>query len=76
MGWLKAKPDILSSGYIHGSTYAKTFTTFPEGDTQTGVKNIQFLGIMPMAGNGTANGSKLSYKCGASVRCVMDKTAK
>lgn len=75
MGWMKNNPDIISSGYIHGSTFAQKYE-FPQGGTQTGIKNIQFLGIMPMAGNGTANGAKLSYKIGASVRCVMDKATK
>ena len=32
--------------------------------------------VASMAGNGTANGAKLSYKIGASVRCVMDKATK
>ncbi len=75
MGWLAANPDVISSGYIHGSTYAGTFTYKTANDPNSGVKNVQFLGIMPMANNGTANGSKLSYKIGAAVRCVLDKTA-
>lgn len=70
MGWLKSNPDIISSGYICGSTFASISYT---NDSASAIKNVQFLGIMPMANNGTANGSKLSYKIGAAVRCVMDK---
>lgn len=74
MGWLTANPDIIVSGYIYGSTFASISYT-EKDNAESGVKNIQFLGIMPMANNGTANGSKVSYKIGAAVRCVKDKTA-
>ena len=74
MGWLTANPDIIFSGYIYGSTFASISYT-EKDNAESGVKNIQFLGIMPMANNGTANGSKVSYKIGAAVRCVKDKTA-
>ena len=73
IGWLKSSPDIVSSGYICGSTFA-TIDYKTKDNADSGIKKVQFLGIMPMANNGTANGSKLSYKIGAAVRCVMDKT--
>lgn len=70
-GWLKAKPEIIGSGFMCGSTYAGvTYNT--AGDAESGIKNIQFLGLMPMASTGTFNGSKLSYRIAASVRCVKD----
>ena len=39
--------------------------------------NVQFFGMMPMTNKATeaeytANGSKLSYRIAASVRCVKD----
>lgn len=71
MGWLKASPDQISSGYICGSTYAGvTYNT--SNVPESGIKNIQFFGFMPMANNGTFNGSKLSYRIAASVRCVRN----
>jgi len=66
MGWVSKYPDIISSGYICGSTY----TGKTEKDSK--ITNFQFLGFMPMANNGTFNGAKLSYRIGANVRCVMD----
>jgi len=71
MGWQSKWPEIVSSGFVCGSTYAGvTYNT--KDDEASGVKNIQFLGFMPMPGNGTFNGSKLSYRMGASVRCVRN----
>jgi len=66
MGYLKKTPDMISSGYVCGSTY--TGKTEKDGK----IINFQFLGFMPMANNGTFNGAKLSYRIGASVRCVKD----
>lgn len=66
MGFLSKYPDIISSGYICGSTY----TSKTEKDSK--ITNFQFLGFMPMANNGTFNGAKLSYRIGANVRCVKD----
>lgn len=71
MGWLSKTPDIISSGYICGSTYGGvTYNT--KDDETSGVKNLQFYALMPMPGNGTYNGAKLSFRIGASVRCVKD----
>ena len=71
MGWLKACPDVIGSGYLCGSTYAGvTYNT--KDDPESGIKNVQFYGFMPMANNGTFNGAKLSYRVAASVRCVKD----
>ena len=65
------KYDYISSGYICGSSFAGS--TFKEDE----LTNIQFYGIMPMTNKDneadfTANGSKLSYRIAASVRCVKD----
>ena len=76
MGWMSSYPDKLSSGYIAGSSYAGvTYNT--SGDATSGVKNLQFWGLMPMTNKGTeaeytCNGTKLSYRIGVSVRCVRD----
>ena len=66
-----ANYDYISSGYICGSSYA--------GHTEKeGVyTNFQFFGFMPMTNKATeeeftCNGSKLSYRIAASVRCVKD----
>lgn len=65
------KYEYISSGYICGSSYA--------GSTYNGSRmtNVQFYGLMPMTNKDeeadyTANGSKLSYRIAASVRCVKD----
>lgn len=71
MGYLQASPGIVSSGYICGSSYAGvSYNT--KDDASSGVKNLQFHAFMPMASIGTLNGSKLSYRIAASVRCVKD----
>ena len=76
MGWLSAYSDKLSSGYIVGSTYAGvTYNT--SGDATSGIKNLQFYGFMPMTNKAaesayTCNGSKLSYRIAAAVRCVRN----
>lgn len=86
MGWLKGTPDKITTGYICGSTLAENeikegkevVGTEPavkyieDGNSESGIKNVQFYGLMPMAANGTSNGAKLSYKVAASVRCVKN----
>ena len=67
MGYLKTNPGKITSGYYCGST-----STGATKDKSGNITGYQFLAIMPMANNGTANGSKLSHRIGASVRCVMD----
>lgn len=70
MGYMSGY-SAVGSGYLCGSTYAGV-TYVTSGDATSGIKNIQFYGFMPMAKNGSFNGSKLSYRIGASVRCVRD----
>ena len=76
MGWLSAYSDKISSGYIVGSTYAGvTYNT--SGDATSGIKNLQFYGLMLMTNKAaesayTCNGSKLSYRIAAAVRCVRN----
>lgn len=70
MGYTAGWPEI-NSGFLVGSTYAGvTYNT--SGDETSGVKNLQFYGFMPMTKNGTFNGSKVSYRIAATVRCVRD----
>ena len=76
MGFLSAYKDRLSSGMFCGSTYAGvTYNT--SGDEASGVKNLQFYGLMPMTNKAsedlyTCNGTKVSYRIAAPVRCVRN----
>jgi len=72
MGALSAYPDRTTSGYYIGSSFATISL-----NTDESIKNIQFWALMPMSNKAseneyTCNGSKLSYKIAASVRCVRD----
>ena len=76
MGWAKTYPEKISSGMFCGSTYAGvTYNT--KDDPTSGVKNLQFFGFMPMTNKATeaeytCNGSKVSYRIAAPLRCVKD----
>ena len=76
MGWASGYPDKLSSGMFCGSTYAGV--TYNEKDVESsGVKNLQFYGFMPMTNKATeaeytCNGTKVSYRIAAPLRCVRD----
>lgn len=76
-GFMKTYPSKLSSGMFCGSSYAGV-TYYTSGDTNSGIKNLQFYGFMPMTNKAaekdyTCNGTKVSYRVAAPVRCVMDK---
>ena len=76
MGFMAAYKDHLSSGMFCGSTYAGvTYNT--SGDETSGVKNLQFFGLMPMTNKAsedqyTCNGTKVSYRIAAPLRCVRN----
>lgn len=76
MGWATKFPDKISSGMFCGSTYASvTYNT--KDDPESGVKNLQFYGFMPMTNKATeaeytCNGTKVSYRIAAPLRCVRD----
>ena len=76
MGWASGYPDKLSSGMFCGSTYAGV--TYNEKDVESsGIKNLQFYGFMPMTNKAsesayTCNGSKVSYRIAAPLRCVRN----
>ena len=76
MGWASGYKSKLSSGMIHGSSYAGvTYNT--SGVESSGIKNVQFWGFMPMTNKAaenqyTCNGSKVSYRIAAPVRCIKD----
>ena len=76
MGFMSAYKDHLSSGMFCGSTYAGvTYNT--SGDETSGVKNLQFYGLMPMTNKSsedqyTCNGTKVSYRIAGPVRCVRN----
>lgn len=71
MGWIKANPSRITSGFVCGSSYASS-TPLDPADPEAGFKNFQFWGLMPMTGNGTYNGAKLNYRAAATVRCIRD----
>ena len=66
----------ITSSMFCGSTYAGvTYNT--TNDETSGVKNLQFYGLMPMTNKATeaemtCNGSKVSYRIAGPVRCVRD----
>ena len=76
MGFMAAYKDHLSSGMFCGSTYAGvTYNT--AGDETSGVKNLQFFGLMPMTNKSsedqyTCNGTKVSYRIAGPLRCVRN----
>ena len=76
MGWVKSYPDKLSSGMFCGSTFAGvSYNT--SGDETSGVKNLQFFGLMPMTNKATeaeytCNGTKVSYRIAGPLRCVRN----
>ena len=77
MGFLSGYKDHLSSSMFCGSTYAGvTYNT--SGDEASGVKNLQFYGLMPMTNKAsedqyTCNGTKVSYRIAGPVRCVRNE---
>ena len=76
MGWASGYKTKISSGMIHGSSYVGvTYKT--ANDESSGIKNVQFWGFMPMTNKAaeadyTCNGTKVSYRIAAPVRCVKD----
>jgi uncharacterized protein (TIGR02145 family) len=76
MGFMASYPDRLTSGMFCGSSYAGvTYNT--AGDETSGIKNIQFYGLMPMTNKTsedqyTCNGTKVSYRIAGPVRCVRN----
>jgi len=77
MGWLSAYSDKISSGMFCGSSYAGvTYNT--KDEPTSGIKNLQFWGLMPMTNKAsedqfTCNGTKVSYRIAAPVRCVRNE---
>ena len=69
--------DHLCSSMMIGSSYAGvTYNT--TGDETSGIKNLQFWGLMPMTNKTsedqyTCNGTKVSYRIAGPVRCVRDE---
>lgn len=77
MGFFKDYPDKIASGMFCGSTYAGvTYNT--SNDESSGIKNLQFYGLMPMTNKPTeaeytCNGTKVSYRIAGPVRCVRNE---
>jgi uncharacterized protein (TIGR02145 family) len=77
MGFMSAYTDHLSSGMFCGSSYA-TVTYNTKDDPTSGVKNLQFYGLMPMTNKATeaeytCNGTKVSYRIAGPLRCVRNE---
>jgi uncharacterized protein (TIGR02145 family) len=76
MGFMASYPDRLTSSMFCGSSYAGvTYNT--KDEPASGVKNLQFYGLMPMTNKAsetdyTCNGSKVSYRIAGPVRCVRN----
>lgn len=69
--------DHLCSSMFCGSSYA-TVTYNTANDETSGIKNLQFYGFMPMTNKATeaeytCNGTKVSYRIGAPLRCVRNE---
>ena len=77
MGFMSSYKDHLSSGMFCGSTY--TSVTYNTKDDETsGIKNLQFCGLMPMTNKATeaeytCNGTNVSYRIASPVRCVRNE---
>ncbi len=76
-GWLSGFPDRITSTFFCGSSYAAVVYN-TSGDATSGIKNLQFYGFMPMTNKAaatdyTCNGSILSFRIAAPVRCIKDK---
>ena len=86
MGYMAGYKDHLSSGMFCGSSVGRmnnsdtpTATYNTAGDPTSGIKNLQFYGFMPMTNMAesakyTCNGTKVSYRIAAPLRCVRDKS--
>ena len=78
MGFLSGFPDKISSGMFCGSSFKKIdYMTVDE--PTSGVKNIQFHGLMPMTNKSSAdqytcNGTGVSYRIAAPVRCIKTES--
>jgi len=76
MGFMTAYKDKIATGMFCGSSYAGvTYNT--SADPESGIKNLQFYGFMPMTNKSaeaqyTCNGTKVSYRIAAPVRCVRN----
>ncbi|MBO4671639.1 MAG: hypothetical protein J5640_07365 [Bacteroidales bacterium] len=76
MGFMTAYKDRISSGMFCGSSFAGvTYNT--TDDASSGIKNMQFYGFMPMtnkadASQYTCNGTKVSYRIAAPLRCIRN----
>ena len=68
MGALKTYLNGIASGYLAGSTYASH-----KANDDGSLNTCMFVGFMPMASNGTFNGSNNNFRNGVPVRCVKDK---
>lgn len=78
-----ANYDHLTSGMFCGSSVGVNTNGTPSvtyntaGDETSGIKNIQFNGLMPMTNKASAdqytcNGTKVSYRIAAPLRCVRN----
>ena len=77
MGFFAAYKDHIASGMMIGSTQSGNPTYNTSGDASSGLKNIQFSGLMPMTNKATeaeytCNATNVSYRIAGALRCVRN----
>ena len=77
MGFMAAYKERVASGMFCGSTQSGNPTYNEKDVPESGLKNIQFFGFVPMTNKAneaeyTCNGGNVSYRIATPLRCVRD----
>ena len=77
LGFMAAYPDRISTCMMLGSTQNGNPTYNTAGDAASGLKNIMFMGLMPMANKPTeaewtCNATNVGYRIAGPLRCVRN----
>ena len=77
MGFMANYKDHISSGMMIGSTQSGNPTYNTSDNPESGLKNIQFSGFMPMTNKATeaeytCNATNVSYRIAGALRCVRN----
>ena len=77
MGYFAAFKDHIASGMMIGSTQSGNPTYNTTGQPESGLKNIQFSGLMPMTNKATeaeytCNATNVGYRIAGALRCVRN----
>ena len=78
MGFFTAYKDHIASGMMIGSTQSGNPTYNTAGKPESGLKNIQFSGFMPMTNKATeaeytCNATNVGYRIAGALRCVRNE---